>query len=98
MTASAAAYPAHREADIVLRDGSVAHVRPARPDDENGLIELIRGLPDDDRRLRFFSLATNVAGAAHDEVNVDYRQSLGLLVPAGPDQHVVAHAMYAPIS
>src|SRR4030095_4297594 len=48
--------------------------------------------------LHFCALATNGAGAAHDEVNVDYRQSLGLLVTAGPDQRIVAHAMYAPTS
>ena len=33
------AYPAHREADVALRDGSTVHVRPIRPTDERLLKE-----------------------------------------------------------
>ena len=35
------AYPAHWEADVVLRDGSVAHLRPIRPEDA----DRVRALP-----------------------------------------------------
>jgi hypothetical protein len=51
-----AAYPAHREADVVLRDGAVVHVRPVRPDDEPALVELFRSLSLNSRLFRFFSL------------------------------------------
>jgi hypothetical protein len=30
-------YPAQWEADVVLRDGSMAHVRPIRPEDADGV-------------------------------------------------------------
>src|SRR3990172_11874557 len=49
------AYPAHREADVVLRDGSTVHVRPVRPNDEAALLSFFHGLSADSRQLRFFS-------------------------------------------
>src|SRR5215211_2702795 len=75
----AASYPAAREADIALRDGSIAHVRPIRPDDEELLLDFFQRLSPEDRRLRFLSLSTNLAGTAHDAVDVDYVHSFGLL-------------------
>ena len=51
-----ATYPAHRENDVVLRDGSTVHVRPARPDDAPVMEQLLEGLSDRSRRLRFFFL------------------------------------------
>ncbi|MBI4390971.1 MAG: hypothetical protein HY575_03735, partial [candidate division NC10 bacterium] len=39
-----AAYPAYREADVVLRDGSTVHLRPIRPDDEERLLSFFRTL------------------------------------------------------
>jgi acetate---CoA ligase (ADP-forming) len=89
------AYPVEREADVALRDGSIAHVRPIRPDDEPRLLAFLRALPEEDRRLRFFSLSTDLARTAHEETEVDYAQSLGLLATVGPDDRVVGHALYA---
>lgn len=37
-------YPAHREADVVLRDGSTVHVRPVRPEDEGAILAFYQGL------------------------------------------------------
>ncbi|MBV9547313.1 MAG: GNAT family N-acetyltransferase, partial [Chloroflexi bacterium] len=90
------AYPADREADVALRDGSIAHVRPVRPDDQGDLLALFQSLPSDDRRLRFFTLATDLERVARDEVDVDYAHSLGLLATVGPEARVVGHALYAP--
>jgi GNAT superfamily N-acetyltransferase len=90
-----ATYPVEREAEVVLRDGSLAHVRPIRPDDEPGLLAFLRALPDDDRGLRFFSLGTDLARTAHEEAEVDYTRSFGLLATVGPDERVVGHALYA---
>jgi acetate---CoA ligase (ADP-forming) len=89
-------YPAELEAAVATRDGSLAHVRPVRPDDAERLLLFLRALPDDDRRLRFFSLGGDLARTAHDETNVDYVRSLGLLATVGPDERVVGHALYAP--
>jgi hypothetical protein len=48
-------YPRHREADVVLRDGSTVHVRPSRPDDAPAVRELLTGLSQESIWLRFFS-------------------------------------------
>ena len=44
-----APHPAHREADIALRDGSTVHVRPIRPNDEPRLLDLLTSLSLDAR-------------------------------------------------
>jgi acetyl coenzyme A synthetase (ADP forming)-like protein len=96
MTGAWAAYPSEREADVALRDGSVAHVRPIRAEDEAALLAFLRSLPDDDRRMRFFSLSNDLTRTAHEQADVDYVRSLGLLATVGPDERVVGHALYAP--
>ena len=48
-------YPGHREADVVLRDGSTVHVRPARRTDAPAVEQMLTGLSDQSRWLRFFS-------------------------------------------
>jgi acyl-CoA synthetase (NDP forming)/RimJ/RimL family protein N-acetyltransferase len=95
MTIARGVYPSDLEADIALRDGSLVQVRPVRPSDAERLLSFLRDLPDEDRRLRFFSLATDLARTARDQTNVDYVASLGLLAVAGPDERVVGHALYA---
>ena len=37
--------------------------------------DFLQALPDEDRRLRFFSLSTNLAQAAHDEARADDGQT-----------------------
>jgi acetyl coenzyme A synthetase (ADP forming)-like protein len=88
-------YPAHREADIALRDGSTVHVRPIRPDDETRLLDLLTSLSPDARTLRFFSAGVDLAGLARDDSQVDYLQSYGLIATTGPDGHIVGHASYS---
>ncbi|HLZ26879.1 MAG TPA: GNAT family N-acetyltransferase [Chloroflexota bacterium] len=92
----AAAYPAELEADVALRDGSIAHIRPIRAEDEAHLLAFLRGLSDDDRRMRFFSLGNDLSRTAHDEADVDYVHSLGLLATVGSPERIVGHALYAP--
>src|SRR5258708_38106746 len=94
MTLSATQLP-KLESHVALRDGSVAHIRPISAADEAHLLEL-RGLSDDDRRLRFFSLGNDLSRAAHDEATVDNVHSLGLLATVGSPERVVGHALYAP--
>src|SRR5947207_4631716 len=78
MTAPAMRRPV-LESHVALRDGSVAHIRPIRAADEQRLLALLRGLSDDDRRLRFFSLGIDLSRMARDEAGVDNVHSLGLL-------------------
>jgi acetate---CoA ligase (ADP-forming) len=87
-------YPADREAEVVLRDGSTIHVRPARPGDEQALLLFLRGLSESARFFRFFSGAVDLADAARQAVEVDYERKLALVAQAGGDGRVVAHAVY----
>jgi hypothetical protein len=57
-------HPGSQEADIVLRDGSTVHVRPARPSDARAMKLLLTRLSDRSRWLRFFSAFPNVPKAA----------------------------------
>ena len=89
-----AAYPSHREADVALRDGSTLHVRPARPEDRDAVLEFLRALSSDSLRLRFFSPGSNLSAAADWASSVDYRDRYGLIATAGPRQRIVGHAGY----
>ena len=50
------AYPAHWEADVVLRDGGTAHLRPIVPADADALRRFHSRLSDDTIYNRFFTL------------------------------------------
>jgi acyl-CoA synthetase (NDP forming)/RimJ/RimL family protein N-acetyltransferase len=96
ITGGRTTYPEALEADIALRDGSIAHIRPIRTADEPRLLAFLRELSDDDRRMRFFSMGNDLSRAAHDEADVDYVNSLGLLATVGSPERLVGHALYAP--
>jgi acyl-CoA synthetase (NDP forming)/GNAT superfamily N-acetyltransferase len=51
----AAPYPSGWEADVVLRDGSTAHVRPIRPDDDDRLRAFHAQLSPETVYFRFFA-------------------------------------------
>src|SRR5665647_1703723 len=48
-------YPLHWEADVVLRDGGTAHVRPIRPDDADALQAFHLGQSQRSTYFRFFA-------------------------------------------
>ena len=50
-----AEYPAHWEADVVLRDGRTCHVRPITPDDAERLVEFHSHLSAETIYFRFFA-------------------------------------------
>jgi acetate---CoA ligase (ADP-forming) len=86
-------YPAHREADVVLRDGSTVHVRPVRPDDEDDLRTFLHGLSESSIAFRFFSAGVNIDSMARWAAETDYRDRFGLVAlrHAGG---IGAHASY----
>jgi acetate---CoA ligase (ADP-forming) len=86
-------YPAHREADVVLRDGSTVHVRPVRPDDEVDLRTFLHGLSESSIAFRFFSGGVNIDRMARWAADTDYRDRFGLVAlrHAGG---IGAHASY----
>ncbi|HET9290619.1 MAG TPA: GNAT family N-acetyltransferase, partial [Actinomycetes bacterium] len=85
-------YPVHREADVVLRDGSTVHVRPARLADAPEIERLLKGLSDRSRWLRFFSGYPNLAKAVQWATEVDYERRYGLVATSGAEARVVGHA------
>ena len=48
-------YPAHWEADVLLRDGHTAHLRPIRSDDKELLVSFYDRVSDESKYLRFFA-------------------------------------------
>jgi len=91
---SGARYPAEREVDIVLRDGSTVHVRPARPGDRAALTEFFQGLSSESRWFRFFSAAGNLEPFIDKATNNDFRDRLDLVATAGTPPRIIAHALY----
>ena len=47
--------PTHWEADVLLRDGRTAHIRPIRSDDEQLMVEFYSRVSDESKYYRFFS-------------------------------------------
>nr|MBA2465632.1 GNAT family N-acetyltransferase [Nocardioidaceae bacterium] len=48
-------YPRHWEADVLLRDGQAAHLRPIRGDDQELLVEFYEQVSAESKYLRFFA-------------------------------------------
>ncbi|MFP5253374.1 MAG: GNAT family N-acetyltransferase [Actinomycetes bacterium] len=52
---SHAAYPRHWEADVLLRDGQAAHLRPISVDDRDLLVEFYEHVSAESKYMRFFA-------------------------------------------
>ncbi|MGW3233637.1 bifunctional acetate--CoA ligase family protein/GNAT family N-acetyltransferase [Kitasatospora sp. NPDC001095] len=48
-------YPQHWEADVLLRDGGTARIRPITPDDAGRLVEFYEQVSDQSKYFRFFA-------------------------------------------
>jgi acetyl coenzyme A synthetase (ADP forming)-like protein len=90
------AYPAHREATVVLRDGSTVAVRPIRAEDEAELSRFFSALSLESLVFRFFGVA-NPDAMAKIFAQVDYRSRYGIVAIAGAAEQIVGHAMFAAI-
>ncbi len=88
-------YPAHREADVVLRDGSTVHIRPARLEDEPAIEDFLLGLSPESIHLRFWTTSIDVKEVATKAADIDYHDHMTLLAFTGPDRFkVVGGAQY----
>jgi RimJ/RimL family protein N-acetyltransferase len=81
-----------REIDVVLRDGSIVHVSPAKPADAPAVRLLLNGLSDRSRWLRFFSAFPDLAKAARWATEVDNGRRYGLVATTERDGRIVGHA------
>jgi len=77
---SAGGYPAAWEADVVLRDGSVAHLRPIRPDDAEGIRTFHSRQSEESIYLRFFAPLRVIGDRdLHRFTNVDHVDRVALV-------------------
>ncbi|MGH3413324.1 MAG: GNAT family N-acetyltransferase [Marmoricola sp.] len=81
MTAEAPAYPEHWEADVLLREGRAAHLRPISPDDADRLVDFYEDVSDRSRYLRFFSPMPRLSDKdLHRFTHVDHHDRVAFVV------------------
>jgi acetate---CoA ligase (ADP-forming) len=88
----------NKETDVVLRDGSMVHVRPAGPADEPSIRDFLGRLSPESLHLRFGSAATNLDAAARLWTRATSRDHLSVLAMTGADHVVVGEAGYERVS
>ncbi|WP_430295056.1 GNAT family N-acetyltransferase [Sinomonas sp. B1-1] len=80
------AYPHHWEADVVLRDGGTAHLRPIRPEDAEALQDFHVHQSEGSIYLRFFSYKARLTAAELKRfTEVDHRDRVALVITVGDE-------------
>ena len=78
------AYPAHWEADVVLRDGGTARIRPITTDDAERLVSFYEQVSDESKYYRFFAPYPRLSAKdVHRFTHHDYVDRVGLAVTVG---------------
>ncbi|MDX3230245.1 GNAT family N-acetyltransferase [Streptomyces sp. ME19-01-6] len=78
------AYPAHWEADVVLRDGGTARIRPITPDDAQRLVSFYERVSDESKYYRFFAPYPRLSDRdVHRFTHHDYVDRVGLAATVG---------------
>ncbi|HEY5836612.1 GNAT family N-acetyltransferase [Streptomyces sp.] len=81
---SARPYPVHWEADVVLRDGGTAHIRPIGPDDAGRLVDFYEKVSDESKYNRFFAPYPRLSDRdVHRFTHHDYDDRVGLAATVG---------------
>src|SRR5512139_1222305 len=76
-------YPVRWEADVVLRNGSVAHFRPIRPSDADALQRFHAGQSEESIYMRFFAPLRRLSERDLERfTNVDYHDRVALVATA----------------
>ncbi|MCA4132724.1 GNAT family N-acetyltransferase [Arthrobacter sp. M4] len=77
----AGVYPEHWEADVVLRDGGTAHLRPISPDDAGAVQEFHTGQSQNSIYLRFFSFKPRLSEKELQRfTEVDHRDRVAFVI------------------
>jgi len=77
-------YPRHWEADVVLRDGGTAHLRPIRPDDAEALQQFHLAQSPESIYLRFFAPMPRLSERDLERFTVvDHRDRVALVLTIG---------------
>ncbi|WP_433572610.1 GNAT family N-acetyltransferase [Streptomyces sp. CA-251247] len=78
------AYPAHWEADVVLRDGGTARIRPITAEDADRLVSFYEQVSDESKYYRFFAPYPRLSAKdVHRFTHHDYVDRVGLAVTVG---------------
>jgi len=78
---AAPAYPRHWEADVLLRDGGTAHLRPISPADAELLVSFYSEVSDQSKYLRFFAaMPTLSEREVRRFVDVDQQDRVGMVL------------------
>jgi acyl-CoA synthetase (NDP forming)/GNAT superfamily N-acetyltransferase len=77
-------YPVHWEADVVLRDGGTAHIRPIGPDDATRLVDFYEKVSDESKYYRFFAPYPRLSDRdVRRFTHHDYNDRVGLAATVG---------------
>ncbi|CAL9419350.1 hypothetical protein SUDANB145_01817 [Streptomyces sp. enrichment culture] len=77
-------YPAHWEADVVLRDGGTARVRPITADDAERLVSFYEQVSDESKYYRFFAPYPRLSAKdVHRFTHHDFVDRVGLAALVG---------------
>ncbi|WEV24956.1 GNAT family N-acetyltransferase [Streptomyces sp. 71268] len=80
------AYPTHWEADVVLRDGGTAQIRPITPDDGQRLVDFYERVSDESKYYRFFAPYPRLSDRdVHRFTHHDYVNRVGLAATVGDE-------------
>lgn len=80
------AYPSHWEADVVLRDGGTARIRPITPDDADRLVAFYEQVSDESKYLRFFAPYPRLSDRdVRRFTHHDYDDRVGLAATVGDE-------------
>jgi acyl-CoA synthetase (NDP forming)/RimJ/RimL family protein N-acetyltransferase len=77
-------YPAHWEADVVLRDGGTARIRPITADDADRLVSFYEQVSDESKYYRFFAPYPRLSAKdVHRFTHHDFVDRVGLAATIG---------------
>lgn len=73
--------PRHWEADVLLRDGRTAHIRPIQPEDRELLVDFYSRVSDQSKYYRFFSPMPQLSERDLDRfTRVDHRDRVAMIL------------------
>ncbi len=86
-------YPDHWAADVLLRDGRTAHLRPILPEDAEGLVEFYANVSDESKYRRFFAPMPNLSERDVKRfTQVDHHDRVAFVITVA--QRIIAVARY----
>ena len=79
-------YPAHWEADVLLRDGATARLRPVSPDDADALQQMHQGQSQDSIYFRYFTYKSQLTAKELERFTVvDYVDRVAFVILLGDE-------------